>query len=433
MAANQRKPKSSKQGTSASNLLASIPWLKNKTFLIPGVAFVLVLSTVGVVLAVQGGVFSSSAPGTADTSLEDSDAEAVEQPAIGFACVAGTEICEEVKSILLDTNYEEVLTNWTRESLIAHLEYKYGRSRGFATDVVDAIKFDWGDGSSDAGGSDSGSSTQAGSGNSTSTAVGAACVRGQDICEAAKYVLIETDQGKSFTRENFIEVWMSTYKASREKVEAIVNAIGFTNWAGSASSGGTSSSGGSAAPPPVVSQSGLSPSEVARSIIESINAYGSAYSRLQVIDYMVSLYKINRTDATSALDALGVNWNLQAAKAAKWFSTQAWTSYRSKVGWQEILEDEERFTASEAEYAINSINLDWSAQASRAGKWMLENNHCMAFVVQSEFGPSADIDDLASYIMGTFDFTEDEAYYGAMDQVEMEGDWVWKIFPNCVP
>jgi hypothetical protein len=57
----------------------------------------------------------------------------------------------------------------------------------------------------------------------------------------------------------------------------------------------------------------------------------------------------------------------------------------------------------------------------------------MAFVVQSEFGPSADVDDLASYIMGTFDFTEDEAYYGAMDQVELEGDWVWKIFPNCVP
>ena len=415
------------------NLTASFPWLKNKTFLIPAVSFVLVLSTVGVVSAVQGGVFSSSGPGTADTSLEDSDAEAAEQPAIGFACVAGTVVCEDVKTILLDGDYQEVLAKWTRESLIKYLVDTHYVSVGFATDVVDAVKFEWGDGSSYAGSSDSGSSTQAGSGNSTSTAVGAACVRGQDICEAAKYVLIETDQGKSFTRENFIEVWMSTYKASREKVEAIVNAIGFTNWAGSASSGGTSSSGGSSAPPPVVSQSGLSPSQVARSIIESINAFGSAYSRLQVIDYMVSLHKINRTEATSALDALGLNWNLQAAKAAKWFSTQAWTSYRSRVGWQATLTNEERFTSSEATYAIDSLNIDWNANASRAAVNLLLYWSCDEYVVTTESGPSADIGGLAGSIMLSYQFTEDEAFAGAWDQLEMDGDWVWKPLPNCAP
>jgi hypothetical protein len=413
------KKKTMGQGKTSliGNLTASMPWLKNKTFLIPALASVLALSVVGAVLAVQ-------ATNSLEVSLGESSSEAVDQPAIGFACVAGTVVCEEVKDILLETDYEEVLRTWTRSSLIDYIVGRHGRSLNFVTEVVDAVRFDWGDGSTYIGDFESdGPSASAG-----------ACVSGEPICDAARYVLVKSGQGKNFTRENFIEVWMSTYGATRAEVEGIISAIGFTDWAGSTNAGGSGAPSTTVPPPPTSAQSGLSPSEEARSIIESINAFGSAYSRLQIIDYMVSLRKLDRTVATSALDGLGVNWNLEATKAAGWYATRnPWTSYQSKVGWQEILEDDLRFTASEAEYAINSMNLDWNAQASRAGKRMLEINHCMAFVVQSEFGPSADVDDLASYIMGTFDFTEDEAYYGAMDQVELEGDWVWKIFPNCVP
>ena len=399
------------------NLTASMPWLKNKTFFIPALASVLAVSVVGAVLAVQ-------ATNSPEVSLDQSSSEAVDQPAIGFACVAGTVVCEEVKDILLETDYEEVLRTWTRSSLIDYIVGRHGRSLNFVTEVVDAVRFDWGDGSTYIGDFESdGPSASAG-----------ACVSGEPICDAARYVLVKSGQGKNFTRENFIEAWMSTYGATRAEVEGIISAIGFTDWAVSERAGGSGAPSTTVPPTPTSAQSGLSPTEEARSIIESINAFGSAYSRLQIIDYMVSLRKLDRTVATSALDGLGVNWNLEATKAAGWYATRnPWTSYQSKVGWQEILEDDLRFTASEAEYAINSMNLDWNAQASRAGKRMLEINHCMAFVVQSEFGPSADVDDLASYIMGTFDFTEDEAYYGAMDQVELEGDWVWKIFPNCVP
>lgn len=411
----QKKPKSPKQGATASNLLASMPWLTKKTFLIPALSSVLVVSLVGVVSAVQGGVFGLSNQDSAEVTLEES----ISEEAIGFACVSGTEICEEVKSILLGTAYDEVVANWTRESLIAHLEYKYGRSRIFATEVVDAVKFDWGDGSS----------------------IGA-CVSGELACDQARYVLITTDQGKIFTRDQFVSTWMDWYGVSREQVEAIIDELGFTNWAGSTNAGGNTRSGGSSSAPSgpqtnlpnpsAPAQSGLSPSEAARSTIESVNAFGSAYSRLQIIDYMVSNSKFDRTVATSALDGLGVDWNLQATKAARYFTNQTSLSHLSRSNFQEMLTDK-RWTASEATYGVDSLGIDWNAQASRAGKKMLEVNHCMAFVVQSEFGPSADIDELASYIMGTWKFTQDEAYSGALDQLEMEGDWVWKVFPNCVP
>ena len=153
------KKKTMGQGKTSliGNLTASMPWLKNKTFVIPALASVLALSVVGAVLAVQ-------ATNSPEVSADESNAS----EEVGFACVSGTPICEEVKSLLLDTDYNEVLANWTRESLIAHLEYKYGRSRIFATEVIDAVKFDWGDGSTYSGGSVAEESTRDGSGDSTS-------------------------------------------------------------------------------------------------------------------------------------------------------------------------------------------------------------------------------------------------------------------------
>jgi hypothetical protein len=410
-----KKPRSPKQGAADSNFLASIPWRKRKAILIPSLATVLVISLVGVVLALQ----AANPTKVSDDASSDSEA-------IGFACVSGTPICEEVKSILLKTDYDEVVANWTRESLIAHLEYKYGRSRIFATEVVDSIKFDWGDGSS----------------------VGA-CVSGELICDQARYVLITTDQGKQFTREEFISTWMDWYGGTREKVEAIIDELGFTSWSGSASSGGSSKSPSTSGlsipnpgvpapnvPAPIVgSTTGLSATEKARIHIDSWNSTNYANSRLVTIDYLVDLYQLSREEATTALDGLNVNWNLNAAKAARYFDAQSlwFMNYESRIGWVEFLSSEFLFTQSEAEYGVDSLNIDWNSQASRAAVRVLEHFDCNFFVEYDEFGPSALIYELAGYIVGTFDFTEDEAISGAWNQLEMEGDWVWKPLPNCGP
>jgi hypothetical protein len=368
MAANQRKPKSSKQGASASNLLASMPWLKNKTFLIPALASVIVVSLVGVVLAVQ---VTNSPPAdqeSAEVSLEESNPEAEEQPAIGFSCVKGTVVCEEVKSILLDTDYEEVLTKWTRQSLIQHLVDTQYVSVKFATEVVDAVKFDWGDGSTYAGGSGSESSTGASSGNSRTSGIGGACVRGKVICEAAIYVLIESDQGKGFTRENFIEVWMSEYGATRVEVEGIISAIGFTNWA--------RSSGTTALPPallpevPVSPTAGLTPDQGQTATYranEILNLWGESYgpSRLRVIDDIVRLFGFGIEESTEAVDSLNADWNTQAFKAARNLAKQAGLSKFSKKGIENLLV-ERKFTQAEAEYAMNTLDYNWLGNAVRA-------------------------------------------------------------------
>jgi hypothetical protein len=108
-------------------------------------------------------------------------------------------------------------------------------------------------------------------------------------------------------------------------------------------------------------------------------------------------------------------------------------SYESRSGWVEFLRDEFLFTQSEAEYGVDSLGIDWNAQASRAAVRILEYFPCDFFVEYSEFGPSVLVYDLAGYIVGTYAFTEDEAIYGAFDQMELEGDWIWKIYPNCTP
>jgi hypothetical protein len=156
-----------------------------------------------------------------------------------------------------------------------------------------------------------------------------------------------------------------------------------------------------------------------------------ANSRLVSIDYLVDLYQLSRQEATTALDGLNVNWNLNAAKAARYFALQSFTNDMSRNGWISFLRDDYLFTQSEAAYAVDSLGINWEVNASKAALWLLEYFPCDFFVEDSEFGPSALVSDLAGYIMGTFDFTEDEAFAGAFDQLESEGDWAWKIYPNC--
>jgi hypothetical protein len=168
-------------------------------------------------------------------------------------------------------------------------------------------------------------------------------------------------------------------------------------------------------------------------MIDSANSSVFANSRLKTIDYLVEGYSIDRSEATTAVDALSVDWNLAAAKASRWMATQSWTSFISRVEWLEELENRYLYTPSEAAYGVDSVNIDWNANASKAAGRILLYWTCDEFVVSTEYGPSANVGGLVGSIMLTYGFTEDEAYSGAYDQLEMEGDWPWKLLPNCSP
>jgi hypothetical protein len=402
------KKKTMGQGKASliGNLTASMRWLKNKTFFIPALASVLAVSVVGAVLAVQ-------ATNSPEVSLDESSSEAVDQPAIGFACVAGTVVCEEVKDILLETDYEEVLRTWTRSSLIDYFVGRHGRSLTFVTEVVDAVRFDWGDGSTYIGDFESdGPSASAG-----------ACVSGEPICDAARYVLVKSGQGKNFTRENFIEIWMSTYGATREKVEAIIQDIRFTDWASSASAKDSAGNPGSFTLDPCYSN----PAEGKKLLSCAKNAAQTTvdfafFSRRDVIEALVFQGYSNEL-ATQAVDSLNVDWNLEAKQQAQDLVRQAGSSRLWLLG---FLEDQMGFLASEAAEGVDSLNLDYLEQAVRATVGFLTRNPC------DEQGVFSD-NYVFDYLYEREGFDLYEADHGVNSQL-VEGDdgWWWAMYPECV-
>lgn len=137
----QKKPKSPKQGATASNLLASMPWLTKKTFLIPALASVLVVSLVGVVLAVQGSNSARSDEEIVEVPQAEPELEIAAEPVIGAACVEGEPVCEFVKAHLLsDSGWEWV---GFYEQFIDYVVEFNSISRASAEDVVAAVEFDW--------------------------------------------------------------------------------------------------------------------------------------------------------------------------------------------------------------------------------------------------------------------------------------------------
>jgi hypothetical protein len=395
---------------------------------------------VGAVLAVQ-------ATNSPEVSLDESSSEAVDQPAIGFACVAGTVVCEEVKDILLETDYEEVLRTWTRSSLIDYFVGRHGRSLTFVTEVVDAVRFDWGDGSTYIGDFESdGASASAG-----------ACVSGEPICDAARYVLVKSGQGKNFTRENFIEVWMSTYGASREQVEAIVSAIGFTDWKKGRPTLTEFVKAVMSAPDfnwerePFITYLMNSYNESRANVITAIDADGydwvgtaaarrTAYlelvarngiesiprSRTKLINFLVEFVSATQAEAVKAVDSLGVDWNLQARKVLLNLSSQILEQTGISRNWFIYnLVEGDLFNESEAVKAVDALGLDYYEQAVRATISILSINRCDA---QGVIGSEWVYDQLLSR-----GFEQDEADFGIDSQIGYDDNgWWWIIDPQCV-
>jgi hypothetical protein len=234
-----KKPKGPKSSGWASNLLASMPWLKNKAFLIPAIASVLVLSTVGVVSAVQGGLFSPQAQESAEVSLDDSGVEVVAEPVIGPECVEGEPVCEDVKSILVGTkNWEGGVFPWTYEELVESMMYQHNVTREFAVSVINAVEFDWGEDVTASGtsrpGSPSGSSSVGSEGSSspsvtqapkiTTETPTATSTRGSALDDAKYHV-----DNFNFSRAELIDTLVRNFGHSQADVIAAIDSLK-VNW-----------------------------------------------------------------------------------------------------------------------------------------------------------------------------------------------------------
>jgi hypothetical protein len=386
------KKKSMGQGKTSliGNLTASMPWLKNKTFFIPALASVLVVSLVGVVLAVQATNTPTADQESAEVSLEESNPEAEEQPAIGFYCVKGTVVCEEVKSILLDTDYEEVLTKWTRQSLIQHLVDTQYVSVKFATEVVDAVRFDWGDGSTYAGSatgnSGSGNSTGSGSGSAASSIPCAGAAR---ICAFLKeiYGLGQFDE---FIKEDLVSYIVRTYKVTEAAAEATVDSTGY-----------------------IWGDRGLP--ELQRAA-KNLTRDAETMSRIQVAEYMRDYIGLGYSESLAAIDALGINWNLKAKKVVEEFASQG--PFSARYMWSVLVQQD--FLAEEATYAVDSLDIDWYQQAER-----------MVFRILSAQTPPCEFtyDGFMDVMIEDEGFFPDEAQWGILSYLEIDENYndVWLV------
>jgi len=226
---NKSKPKGAKLGASARNLLASFPWLKNKTFLIPALASVLAISVVGAVLALQA-TNSPSAQESVDVSQDESMAEVIAEPVIGPACAEGEPVCEHVKYLLLEANYLDGVNPWGYEELIDSIVYLFDVTSEFARAVVDAVEYDWGNDVTASGDSGSGSSTGTSSSqpsaqspiNTESPPV--ATTKGSALEDARFHV-----DNFHFSRAELIDTLVQNFGHSRSDVIAAIDSLN-VNW-----------------------------------------------------------------------------------------------------------------------------------------------------------------------------------------------------------
>jgi hypothetical protein len=151
----------------------------------------------------------------------------------------------------------------------------------------------------------------------------------------------------------------------------------------------------------------------------------------------VRLFGFGIEESTVAVDSLNADWNTQAFKAARNLANQAGLSKFSKKGIENLLV-ERKFTQAEAEYAMNTLDYNWLGNAVRAAEWMLLDDYfgCDFFVweyVDDDGVVQKEPDfHLVDWLVGTFEFTIEEAWYAAESQVaEPEAGYPWKPIPYC--
>jgi len=78
-------------------------------------------------------------------------------------------------------------------------------------------------------------------------------------------------------------------------------------------------------------------------------------SRQGLLSVLMNIERFSAADANFAVDNIGANWNNEAARAARLFIA-AWPNM-SRAGMIDLLVQIERFTPAQAEFAVNSIGL----------------------------------------------------------------------------
>lgn len=131
----------------------------------------------------------------------------------------------------------------------------------------------------------------------------------------------------------------------------------------------------------------------------------TSFSRQGLIDQLSSDYgdKFEVEDATIAVDSLNVDWGAEAVEAAEGYLEL--TSFsREGLIHQLSAESGDRFTADQATFAVNSLTTDWNAEAAEAAASYLEFSafSCQGLIDQltSDFGDR---------------FTTEQATFGASE------------------
>jgi hypothetical protein len=283
----------------------------------------------------------------------------------------------------LEADYSDGVNPWSYDQLIEYLEYQYGLSYQEAKAVVDAVEYDWGN-SEQASGTTREPSGSSGSGTSSSgSTVGSACVSGERVCEAAKWILITSGQGVNFTREGLIQLLMGQYGATRAKAEAIIDAIGFTNWAGQQQS---------------------------RDLVEFAKYHvdNFYFSRLALIEAFVNTFGEDRSASIAAIDSLNVNWSQEAKQQAESILNQRPVSFSVLIY---LLVDELKFLESEARAAEIELGVNWYEQAEK-----------MARLILRQQSPPCNFsyDSMIDVLVNDEYFVEDQAHYGLYDFVTFD-------------
>lgn len=108
-----------------------------------------------------------------------------------------------------------------------------------------------------------------------------------------------------------------------------------------------------------------------KSALKKAYAYSESMhmSKAGIYNQLTSEYgeKFSAEAAQYAIDTMDVDWNANALEKAKYYSE---LMHMSKAGIYDQLTSEygERFTADEAQYAIDNIEADWNANALETAK-----------------------------------------------------------------
>lgn len=291
--------------------------------------------------------------------------------AVGPNCVSGERVCEFVKDALLNWKSKAscpVRCHWTRyEEFVQHVMAEQNVTRDFATSIVDAVEYEWEEGSTE----------------------------GSERSEVLRSDLTD----------------------SRDQLDQSDN----TGAVGSASSSNSDSSIDSIQDSNSESilgdaeSTGLCRESKPEDLVwlASYHVDDFHFSRVELIEIVQVYCEVSLAEAQTVVDSLNVDWVQEANQSAQAMAMQGPFSAERLRGALRYL----GFTDGEAEAGVDNLNIDWYQQAGRKALAILlvQEPPCL-------FPPKSLIDMLIQDFM----FELDEAIYGVSLYDDAEND-LWRV------